>query len=90
MVQQLVSGPDEATLQTGRSELWARASNTRGQSHEAWMVTGEGYRFTAAAALHCVERLLEDRPTGALTPAGAFGADFALAIAGTRRIGRLD
>jgi short subunit dehydrogenase-like uncharacterized protein len=85
LVQQLVSSPDEAATQSGRAELWARASNDRGQSRQAWMVTIDGYRFTAQAAVRCVERLLEDRPVGALTPAGAFGADFALEIEGTRR-----
>jgi len=46
---------------------------------------GEGYAFTAAAAVRAVEAVLERRPTGALTPAQAFGADFALGIDGVKR-----
>jgi short subunit dehydrogenase-like uncharacterized protein len=50
------------------------------------METAEGYRFTALSAVACVERTLAERPKGALTPAGAFGPDLALAIEGTRRL----
>jgi short subunit dehydrogenase-like uncharacterized protein len=85
-VSRLVEGPDEEARRKGRSLLWARAEDAEGREAEAWMETAEGYRFTALSAMTCVERTLAERPKGALTPAGAFGADLALAVEGTRRL----
>ncbi|HYO45185.1 MAG TPA: saccharopine dehydrogenase NADP-binding domain-containing protein [Gemmatimonadota bacterium] len=84
-VDRFVEGPDDRARREGRSLLWARAENAEGRAAEAWMETAEGYRFTALSAVTCVERTLAERPSGALTPAGAFGAELALAIEGTRR-----
>ena len=84
-VDRFVAGPDETARRWGRSFLWARASDASGKEAEAWMETAEGYRFTALSAVRCVERTLAERPKGALTPAGAYGPDLALEIAGTER-----
>ncbi|HET9332225.1 MAG TPA: saccharopine dehydrogenase NADP-binding domain-containing protein [Gemmatimonadota bacterium] len=84
-VARAVAGPDERARREGRSYLWARAADADGREAEAWMETAEGYRFTALSAVACVERTLSERPSGALTPAGAFGADLALSIEGTVR-----
>jgi short subunit dehydrogenase-like uncharacterized protein len=84
-VARFVTGPDARARREDRSYLWARAENRAGMSAEAWMETAEGYRFTALAAVTCVERTLAARPSGALTPAGAFGPELALAIEGTVR-----
>src|SRR6266545_6295885 len=67
------------------SYAWARATNQSGQQAEAWLELGEGYHFTAASSVQAVEHVLRDQPSGALTPAQAFGADFVLTIAGVRR-----
>ncbi|MCL4506138.1 MAG: saccharopine dehydrogenase NADP-binding domain-containing protein [Chloroflexi bacterium] len=71
------------------SYVWARARNAQGVSAEAWLETGEGYAYTAAAADRAVEEILERHPVGALTPAQVFGADFPLRIKGVRRFDRL-
>lgn len=84
-----VKGPDEHARQTGRSYIWARAADKEGNEAQAWLETIESYRLTAEGGVRCVERILEERPSGALTPAGAFGADLALEIEGTRRIDTL-
>lgn len=68
-----------------RSYAWARAVTSDGREAEAWMETGEGYAFTAEASIQAVEGMLADPATGALTIAGAFGADFALGVGDTRR-----
>jgi short subunit dehydrogenase-like uncharacterized protein len=68
------------------SYAWARAMNQKGQQVEAWLELGEGYHFTAASSVQAVEHVLRDHPLGALTPAQAFGADFALNIEGVRRL----
>lgn len=82
-------GPDEELQRTGRTYLYAKATNEGEQSAEAWLETVEVYRFTALAGIQLVERLLGSRLSGAITPAGAFGADFVLGIEGTRRFDSL-
>ena len=90
----LFTGPDEEAQRQGRTYLWAQASGPDGAA-EAWLETGEVYRFTALAGVRLVERVLaagkRDAPplAGALTPAGAFGADFVLDIEGVRRFDSL-
>ncbi len=89
----MFTGPDEATQRDGRAYLWARAEGPDGAT-EAWLETGEVYRFTALAGVQIVERILAagtrgEPLAGALTPAGAFGADFVLGIEGVRRLDAL-
>jgi short subunit dehydrogenase-like uncharacterized protein len=83
----LASGPDRAARERGRSCFWARAVDAGGHAVEAWLDCPEPYRFTELVTVRCVERVLRDRPRGALPPALAFGADFVLEIEGTRRRG---
>lgn len=85
----IFSGPDETAQQTDRTYLWARAADDAGNAAEAWLETGEAYRFTALAGVRIAERVLADNPSGALTPAGTFGADFVLEIEDVRRFDRL-
>jgi short subunit dehydrogenase-like uncharacterized protein len=63
---------------------WAQATGPDGTT-EAWLQTGESYAFTAAASIRAVEEALALSLSGALSPATAFGADFALTIPGTSR-----
>ena len=67
------------------SYVWARAKNDRGESFEAWQEMGEGYDFTAQAAVRAVAEVFSEQIAGALTPSQAFGSDFALSINDTRR-----
>jgi short subunit dehydrogenase-like uncharacterized protein len=89
----VIRGPNAEARQKGRSSLWARASDEKGNAAEAWLETAEAYAFTAMSAVRCVEGVLKKHPTqgcpGACTPAGAFGAGFVLEIPGTRRLDRL-
>ena len=82
--------PAEPIRRTARTWVWARATDGNGRSAQAWLETVDGYDFTARSAVLAVERLLAERPRGALTPALAFGADFVLGVEGTRRFDRLD
>jgi short subunit dehydrogenase-like uncharacterized protein len=82
-------GPDEELRRGGRSYIWACARDEQGRQVEAWLETLEAYQFTAVAGVRCVEKLLEKRPAGALTPVQAFGADFILEIEGTKRYDQL-
>jgi short subunit dehydrogenase-like uncharacterized protein len=83
------SSPHAADTDAGRppayrSYGWARATGPDGTA-EAWLQAGESYAFTAAASVRAVEETLARSPCGAVSPAAAFGADFALTIPGTTR-----
>lgn len=61
------------------SHLWARATAADGQTTEAWSRTGEGYQYTARAAVLAVEATLQAEPLGATTVARAFGPELSFA-----------
>lgn len=84
------SAPEPSTPSTFRSFGWARAIGQDGSSAEAWLETGDAYAFTPAASIRAVEETLGGSPHGALSPAAAFGADFAFTIQDTKRIGLPD
>ncbi|MFT3924921.1 MAG: saccharopine dehydrogenase NADP-binding domain-containing protein [Myxococcales bacterium] len=88
-IEQKVQGPNQQARERGRSYVWARAENPRGQVAEAWLETLEGYDFTAVAGVRIAEKVLDLKLSGAFTPALAFGADFVLEIPSTRRLDRL-
>ncbi len=88
-IDNMPSGPSAEQRQTGHVDLYAKASNASGESAEAWLEICEAYRFTALASLQAVELVLDGNYSGAMTPAGAFGADFVLEIAGTKRLDNL-
>ena len=72
-----------------QSQAWAQARNGRGQTAEAWLEMGDGNDYAASIAALAMQRLLASDLAGALTPAEAFGPDFALSVPGTRRYDRL-
>jgi short subunit dehydrogenase-like uncharacterized protein len=73
-----------ADPQPERSYGWARATGADGTATEAWLETGDSYAFTVAAAIRAVEATLGGASHGALSPAAAFGTDFALTVPDTR------
>jgi len=85
LIDRTMRGPDVGMRARERTYVWARACHPQGASAECWLITPEPYQFTALVALNCVERVLNDRPSGALTPAQAFGADFVLGVPGVLR-----
>jgi short subunit dehydrogenase-like uncharacterized protein len=89
MIEKHVTNPGEQDRASGRAYLWARASAADGRSREAWLETSDGYVFTAESAVLIMERLAASGRTGALTPAAAFGADFVLEVAGSKRYEQL-
>lgn len=74
--ERLARPPDASARAIHRSYVWGRVSGQHQEAVEATLELPEAYRFTALAAVRAVEAILEHRPTGALTPAQAFGADF--------------
>jgi short subunit dehydrogenase-like uncharacterized protein len=75
-----------AELKHHRSFGWARATGPDGSTATALLETGDSYAFTPAASIRAVEETLAGSRRGALSPAAAFGADFALTIEDTARI----
>jgi short subunit dehydrogenase-like uncharacterized protein len=69
-----------------RSFGWARATGHDGLTAEAWLETGDAYAFTPAASIRAVEETLKGAARGALSPAVAFGTDFAFTIEDTELI----
>jgi short subunit dehydrogenase-like uncharacterized protein len=89
LIERFVKGPDADFRRKGRCYIWARAANANGDEVQAWLETSEAYHFTAVAGVRCVERALDGKLSGALSPAQAFGADFVLEIEGTQRLDTL-
>lgn len=81
----MISGPSEHIRQTVRAQLYAQVTGRGGQRAEAWLETIEPYQFTMLAAVNAVERVMQENPAGALSPAQAFGADFVLQVEKTVR-----
>jgi short subunit dehydrogenase-like uncharacterized protein len=76
-------GPSATRMREGRSVVWGEVTDARGRRLAARLEGPEAYAFTVVAALAAVERLLAGGvPSGALTPALAFGADFATSLPG--------
>jgi hypothetical protein len=73
-----------------QSQAWAWGRNAVGQEVTRWLATGDGYAFTAASSVLAMERILDGSLVGALPPAVAFGADFALAVPHTQRFTSLE
>lgn len=84
-IERTISGPDEMMRERGKSYIYGVVRNGRGETKEAWLETPEVYKFTALSGIRCVEGILSRKPTGALTPSLAFGADFVFQIEGTKR-----
>ena len=66
------------------SRIWVEAGNGSGGRVTSVLETGEGYQLAAAAAVRTAECLATGHAIGAMTPAQAFGDDFALSLPGTR------
>jgi short subunit dehydrogenase-like uncharacterized protein len=83
-------GPTTDERENNNCYLWARAINREGTATaDAWLETREAYSYTAEIGVRAVERVVEWHPVGALTPAQAFGPDFALDVPGTKRLDKL-
>jgi short subunit dehydrogenase-like uncharacterized protein len=84
------AAPDSAVEAAGpaiiRSFGWARAIGRDGAVAEALLQTGDSYAFTPAASIRAVDETLARSPSGAFSPAAAFGPDFVWSIEDTTRI----
>jgi len=81
--------PEPGQPSETRCSAWAQVTGKSGETREGWIETGEGYEFTQHSGIRAVERVLRERPSGALTPAQAFGEDFVMEFDGVRRLDAL-
>ena len=80
------AGPDEKELGETACFVWGRVEDKRGNAIEARVRGPNGYLLTAHTALMVLKRVLSgEYSAGFQTPAGLYGADFVLEVAGTSR-----
>lgn len=80
------AGPSEERRNEGRSYLWGKVWNEKGETKISRLETINGYSLTAKTAVLIAHRLLQEKTrTGYFTPAQYFGADFILEIETTSR-----
>jgi short subunit dehydrogenase-like uncharacterized protein len=73
--------------QNGRafeSKVWARAEDREGRTAEVVLKMGEGYQWSAEAAVRAAEHLAVDRRPGLWTPGQYLGKGFALDVPSTK------
>jgi len=79
-----VPGPNAKEREEGRTYLWGRVTNAKGEEASMTMTVREGYQFTVLSSLAAIERILNSpRRPGAFTPSRLLGADFVKEIDGT-------
>ncbi|MCO6487139.1 MAG: saccharopine dehydrogenase NADP-binding domain-containing protein [Phaeodactylibacter sp.] len=85
-IQKGPAGPSEEEREKGRSYVWGKVWNDRGDSREARLLVPEGYKLTAHSSLNIVRKVLEgNAPAGFQTPAKAYGSGLILEIPGAVR-----
>ncbi len=80
----LTPGPDKDAMENSNTQIYVKASKKSGEYKEAWLTTNEAYKFTAQAALLCVEKASKSYLRGTLTPSQAFGKELVLQIPGSK------
>ena len=76
-----LAGPDAATRKNTQSLIWGEVRNQVGQTLHSQLRFGNGYSFTARAAIAAARRVLGgDVYPGFQTPSRAFGIGFLLAL----------
>lgn len=80
------AGPSEEQRKNGRSLVWGRVMNAKGESVIARSVMPEGYALTARTSVMIAKRVLNGQAKpGFQTPAKAYGADLLLEVEGAVR-----
>ncbi len=82
-----ITGPNEQHFQNGKSLIYGKVTNEKGEFVEARIETLEGYRLTAEASVLITQKVLELRGgSGYQTPAELFGHELILEIEGSKFI----
>ncbi len=80
------AGPSEEQRKKGRSLVWGRVTNAKGETRTARSIMPEGYTLTAITSLMIVGRVLKGQAQpGFQTPAKAYGHNLLLEVEGAVR-----
>ncbi|WP_367389779.1 trans-acting enoyl reductase family protein [Lewinella sp. LCG006] len=80
------AGPDDQEREEGRCLVWGQVTAENGDTLAARFQGPEGYTLTAHSSLMITRKVLaEEVYPGFQTPAGAYGEDLVMEIAGTHR-----
>lgn len=86
-IERKPAGPGKEELEKGRSLIWGRAENEKGESEEVIIQTSEGYKLTAETAWLIAQKIMDgNSEPGYQTPAGCYGPELIFEIEGTKRI----
>jgi hypothetical protein len=66
------------------SKVWVRAEDREGRRAEVVLKMGEGYQWSAEAAVRVAEHVALDRRPGLWTPGQYLGKEFALGVSSTK------
>jgi len=74
-------GPSEAQRKQGRSYVWGKVTNAKGESLQTRMSVPEGYELTMKSSILITQKVLSGTaPAGFQTPAKAFGQDLIMEV----------
>ncbi len=80
-------GPSDEKRENGRSYLWGKVSDDKGNQVESRLETLSGYSLTAKTSVLIAEKIISGNfQSGYQTPAMAYGENLILEIANTHRI----
>ena len=86
-VDDKITGPNDNHFQNGKSLIYGKVTNAKGEFVEGRIETLEGYRLTAEASVLITQKVLELKEiSGYQTPAGLFGHELILEIKGSKFI----
>lgn len=85
-VDKNISGPTPEQNEKGKSLVYGKVTNAKGDVVEARLQTAEGYKLTAEMALIITQKVLADKSlkTGYHTPAALFGYELILEMPNTK------
>lgn len=86
-VDKKVYGPTKEQNENGKSLVWGKVTNAKGETKEVRFEGPEGYKLTALASLAITEKVLKSTGVnGYQTPAGMFGFELLNDIEGCKLI----
>ena len=86
-VDDKITGPNENHFQNGKSLIYGKVTNAKGEFIEGRIETLEGYRLTAEASVLITQKVLNLKGvSGYQTPAGLYGHELIFEIEGSKFI----
>ena len=87
-IDKYITGPTQEQNEQGRSYVWGKVSNAKGESKEALLECAESYLLTALCSIHIAKKILDGTfIPGYQTPSMPYGAGLILEIEGSRFLG---